>query len=65
MGVYPQTGPPKFKLFTLLSYIHEIFKISKYKGKTKLDKIWAYQNGGYTSNGAGKIQTFQPLMPDT
>ena len=31
----PKRGPPKFKLFNLLSRTHEIFKVSKRK-----DKIW-------------------------
>ena len=39
IGVSPQMGSPKFKLFTLLSYVHEIFKVSKHKGKITFDKI--------------------------
>ena len=26
--------------------MHEMFKVSKYKGKIKFDKIWVYQSGG-------------------
>ena len=39
MGVFPQTGYPKFKLFKLLSQAHEIFKVSKYKENIKFDNI--------------------------
>ena len=31
MGVSPKQGPPKFKLFSVLSWTHEIFKVTKYK----------------------------------
>ena len=55
MGIFPQTHPPKFELFTLLSEMHKIFKVNKYKGKIKFDKIWGYQNGGSPSNGAEKM----------
>ena len=47
-----QTGPPKFKLFHLLSRTHEIFKVSKYKGRIKFDKIWGYQNGVLLKQGS-------------
>ena len=33
------------------------FKVSKYKGKIKFDKIKKYQNEGSPSNRADKIQT--------
>ena len=46
MGGFPQTGSPKFKLFTLLRQIHEIFRISKNKEKIKFVKVWGYQNEG-------------------
>ena len=36
MGISPKMGFPKFKLFNLLSYTHEIFKVSQYEGKAKL-----------------------------
>ena len=47
MGVSPQTGPPKFKIFNLLSYTHEIFKVSKHKGKIKIWKFWDAKIGGF------------------
>ena len=46
MEVPPKRGPPKFKLFNLSSWTHEIFKVNKYKGKIKFDKIWGHRNGG-------------------
>ena len=58
IGGSPLTDPTKFKLFTLLSSIHEIFRVNKYKGKIKFDKIWGCRNGGSFSNGAEKIQIF-------
>ena len=39
MGVLPKQGSPKVKLFNLLSWTHEIFKVSKNKTKTKLTKF--------------------------
>ena len=38
MGGFPKWIPPKFKLFHLLSWTHEI-------GKIIFDKIFGYQNG--------------------
>ena len=58
MGVLPKWDPPKFKLFTPLSWTHKIFKVSKYKGKIKLAKIWEYRNGETPLNKAAKIQNF-------
>ena len=49
MGVSPKTGPPKFKLFTLLSKVHEIFKVSKQKRKKKLTKFGGTKMGGHPS----------------
>ena len=46
MGGLSQAAPPKFKLFHLQSYTNENFKVSKYKGNIKFDKIWGYQNEG-------------------
>ena len=46
MGGTPKTGPLKFKLFKFWSKIHEIFKVSKHKGKIKFFKLWRYQKGG-------------------
>ena len=37
-GVHPKQDPPKFKLSNLLSWTHEMFKVSKYK-KTKFETI--------------------------
>ena len=51
-------GPPNIKLFNLLSYTHEIFKVSKYKGKIKFDKIWGCQNGGPPQTGPHKFKLF-------
>ena len=42
----PLTGPLKFKPFHLQSKTNEIFKVGKYKGKMKFEKIWGYQNEG-------------------
>ena len=39
MRVLFKQGPSKFELFSLLSWTHEIFKITKHKGKIKFDKI--------------------------
>ena len=39
-GCLPQTRTPKFKLFNRLSLTHQIFRIGKYEGKIKFDKIW-------------------------
>ena len=39
MGVLPKWCPPKFKLFNLLRWTHEIFKVSKYKGKIEFETI--------------------------
>ena len=58
MGVSPQMGPPKFKLFYHSRYTHEIFRVGKYEEKIKFDLIWGYQNGGSTSNGAANILNF-------
>ena len=46
MAVAFKQGLPKLKIFNLLSWTHEFFKVSKYKKKIKLDKIWAYQDRG-------------------
>ena len=52
MGVSPKRGPPKFKVFNLLSWTHEIFKVTKYKRKIKFDQILGYQNGRTPPNEA-------------
>ena len=51
-------GPLKFKLFNLLSWRHEIFNVTKYKKKHKVDQIWGFQNQRLTPNEAAKIQNF-------
>ena len=56
MGGPPKRGPPKFKLFNLSSWTHEIFKVSKYKGRIKCDKIWGTKMG-VPLNGDAKILT--------
>ena len=58
MGVSPKQGPPKFKLFKLLSWTHEIFKVSKYARKVKFDQIFGYQTGRSPPNEAAEIQNF-------
>ena len=58
MGILPKLGPPKFELLNLLSWTHEIFKISKHKRKIMFSKIWGYQTGCYSSNEATKILNF-------
>ena len=46
MGGFPRKSPPKFKLFNLLSWTHEIFRVNKHKEKIKFDKILRYENRG-------------------
>ena len=58
MGVFPKHDPPKFKLFNLLSWTRDIFKISIYKEKIKFDQILEFQNGRSPPNEAAKIQNF-------
>ena len=58
MEFLPKRCHPKFKLFNLLSWTHEVFKITEHKGKIKFKKIWVYQNGGSPSNEANKILNF-------
>ena len=38
----PKQGPPKFKLFNLLSWTREIFRVEKYEEKIKFSKVWRY-----------------------
>ena len=56
MGIFPKRDPPKFKLFNLLSWTREIFKVSKYKEKIKFDQILGFENGRSPPNEAAKIQ---------
>ena len=35
--------------------MHQIFKVGKYKGKIKFEKIWGYQNGGPSQMGPKKF----------
>ena len=58
MEVFLEGGPPKIKFFNLLSWTHEIFKVTKCKRTIKFDQIWWYQNGRSPSNEAAKIQIF-------
>ena len=58
MGVSPQRGPPKFKVFNLLSWTQEIFMVTKYKRKIKFDQILGYQNGRSPQMRPSKIQNF-------
>ena len=51
MGVPPKRGPPKFKLINLLSWTHEIFKVSKYKREIKFDQIWGTRMRGPLKRG--------------
>ena len=47
MGHPPKRGLLKFKVFNLLSWKHEMFKVSKYKRNLNLSKVWGYQNWGF------------------
>ena len=53
-----QTDLSKLKLFNLLSWTHENFKIGEYKENINFEKLEGDPNGGSPSNGAAKIQTF-------
>ena len=55
MGSLPPNGPSKIQTFYPLK-LHEIFKVSKYKRKIKIDKIWGYQNGGCPQTGSKKFK---------
>ena len=46
MGVH-RLSPTKFKLFNISSLTNETFRIDKYKGEMKYDRIWVYHNEGY------------------
>ena len=59
MGVLRKQGPPKFKLFNLLSWTHEIFKVNKkHKRKIKFDKIWGTKMEGALQTRPPKFKTF-------
>ena len=63
MGVFPKPSLPNFKLFNLLSWRHEIFKVTKYKKTIKFDQIWGFQNRiEVFSNEAAKIQNFLTIL---
>ena len=62
MWVSPKRGPSKFKLFNLLSWRYEIFKVIKYKKNTKFDEIWEFQNRSSPSNEAAKIQNLLTIL---
>ena len=42
----PPNKAAKIQTFQLLSWTHDIFKVSKYKRKIKFDQVLGYQNGG-------------------
>ena len=68
MGSTPKQGLPKFKIFNLLSWTHKMFKVSKYKRKTKFDQNlglpkWRVspqkrgrQNLNFLTTGAGQME---------
>ena len=58
LGYLPQSGPPKFKLFNLLNWTHENFKVSKCQKKKNLTKFGSTEIGRSPSNRASKIQNF-------
>ena len=58
-GIPFKQGPPKFKLFNFLSWTHEIFKVSKHKGKIKFDQILEPTTmGGPSQTRPPKFKTF-------
>ena len=57
-GFPPKRCPPKFKLFNLLSWTHEIFKVTKYKRKIKFDQILGYQNWRSPQTKQPKFKSF-------
>ena len=64
MGVLPKQDPPKFELFNVLSRTHEIFKVTKHKGKkTNLTKFGGTKIGIPASNKAAKILNFYTVKP--
>ena len=58
MGGFLQTRPSKIRTFYLLSWTHEIFKVTKRKGKIIFGKIWGYQKERRPLNEATKILNF-------
>ena len=57
-GCSPKQSPPKLKLFSLLSWTHETFKITRYIGKIKFDLIFGVPKWDVPLNEAAKIQDF-------
>ena len=47
IGSLPKRGPPKFKIFNLLSWKHGVFKVSKFKRKIKFDQSLGIPNRGF------------------
>ena len=58
MRVPPKQGSPKFKLFNLLNWTHEIFKVTKYIKKIKFDQILRYRNGRSPKRGRQNSKLF-------
>ena len=56
----PQTSSPKPKLFNLLSFTHENFRVGKYEEKIKDGKIWDIKMKGSPLNAQGQ-QKFELL----
>ena len=56
MGILPKRGLPKFKLFDLLSWTNEIFKVGKHKGNTMFDNIWDTKMRGASQTRPPKLK---------
>ena len=48
---FSPNGAAKFEHFDLLSWTHEILKVTKYNRKIKFDQIWEFQNGSSLQTG--------------
>ena len=51
-------GPPKVKLFYLLSETHEIPKVNKYERMKKFEKNWGPKMGGSPETGPPNFKLF-------
>ena len=51
-GGFPPKRTPKNQTFELFKLDTWNFKVNKYKGKIKFDKIWRYQNGDQSKLGS-------------
>ena len=59
MGSAPKRGLPKFKVFNISSWKHEVFQVSKYNGKIKFGQSLEYQNEWFTpKTGLPKFKLF-------